>query len=202
MGSNNQTDQYFEGVLQLRNPRDEVIEFIKDTVEARKAVFISKIVKVGNGFDFYLSSQRFLRTLGKMLHERFGGGLKVSSSLHTRDSQKNKDLYRINVFVKLPGFVRGDIVRVEDKVFLVKGFSKNFVSCTDVQTGKKTSLKYDDHDFEVLKKVKTSISKIHPNLEVLHPTTFDSVPVKGSKEHELDENVDVVLVGDSVVLVE
>lgn len=201
MADKDMHDKYFEGVLQLRNASDEAVGFINSVVEARKGVFISKVVKVGNGFDFYLSSQRFLRSLGKLVYERFGGEMKISSSLHTRDSQTSRDLYRINVFIKLPGFVRGDVVKFKDDVFVVQGFSKNLVSCFDIKKGKKVSLKIGD-GFEVLKKVRTTVSKVYPSLEILHPVNFDSVPVNSSKKYELDDEVWVVVVDDSVFLIE
>lgn len=198
---NENNSQYFEGVLQLRNPNEKALEFINGVVGARKGVFFSKIVEEKNGFDFYISSQRFLRSLGKMVHEKFGGELKTSSSLHTRDSQTSKDLYRINIFIRLPNFVKGDIIKVDDKVFKVQGFLKSLVSCKNVRTGKRTHIKFKG-DLEVLKKIKTTVSKIHPQLEVLHPITYDSVPVDSSESFKLGENVKVVIADDLVILVE
>ena len=95
--------EYFEGILQLRNPDKEVIKFIRNQVKKQfdKGIFINKEVNTKNGIDFYLTSKRFLRTLGNKLNKQFKGELKISPQLFSRNKQTSKDIYRINVLFRL-----------------------------------------------------------------------------------------------------
>src|SRR3989344_386669 len=58
--------KYFEGILQLRNPRPEIIVFIKSDVAKQRdrGIYISEEHPEGNGVDFRLTSQRYLQGLG------------------------------------------------------------------------------------------------------------------------------------------
>jgi len=56
-------NDYFEGILQLRNPNDEVISFINSQIKKRTGVFITKEQKGNNGIDFYITSQKYLQAL-------------------------------------------------------------------------------------------------------------------------------------------
>ena len=59
--------KYFEGILQIRNHTDELLEYIRKKVETDKKAIITKELKVMGGVDFYFSSQRYLRSLGKII---------------------------------------------------------------------------------------------------------------------------------------
>ena len=93
--------QYYEAVLQLRNPNKEAVHCIENAINKRKDVFIAKKVKVTNGIDFYISSQRFTKSLGKLLKKSFKGELKESRKLFGFDRQKSKQIYRGTVLFKL-----------------------------------------------------------------------------------------------------
>ena len=62
-------DEYFEGILQVRNPSEEVLDFIAKEVEKKGDVFVAKAKQTQNGIDLYISSQRFLRSIGNKLQE-------------------------------------------------------------------------------------------------------------------------------------
>ena len=102
---------YYQGILQLRNINDEVIRFVNNQIKKRGDVAITKTVRFPDGVDLYITSQKFIRILGKKLKESFGGELKVSAKLHTRNKQ-GKDLYRVNVLFRLLKYKKGDIVSV------------------------------------------------------------------------------------------
>ena len=111
---------YFQGILQLREIDDNVLEFVHDQISKRNDVAITRTVKLPNGVDLYVTSQKYIRTLGKKLMESFGGELKISSKLHTTNRQ-GKELYRVNVLFKLPRFKIGDIVNVKgEQVKLIR----------------------------------------------------------------------------------
>ncbi|MFC1704878.1 NMD3-related protein [Nanoarchaeota archaeon] len=136
-------NQYFEGILQLRNPNSLVIEFVYRQMEEKKGVFISKEVRMTNGVDLYFSSQRFLGNLGRKLQKTFGGELKMNSSLHTKDHLSSKGLYRVNVYFRLPTVKKGDIVTVKGEEFEILGMGKKVIG-KSLETGKKARLEYAD----------------------------------------------------------
>lgn len=135
--------QYYEGILQLRNPNKEVVDFIEKEVEKKENVFITKKEKVRNGIDFYITSQKYLQNLGKKLQNCFGGELKVSSKLFSRDRQTSKGVYRVNVLFRLPGFKKGDIIELRgDKIKVINIGKKVFAK--NLKTGKKVSISFRD----------------------------------------------------------
>ena len=133
---------YFQGILQLRDTNDEVLAFVNNQVKKRGEVAITKTVTLPNGIDLYMTSQKFIRIMGKKLKESFGGELKVSAKLHTRNRQ-GKDLYRVNVLFRLSGHKRGDIVSVRgDKVRLISIGKKIFAK--NMATGKRVTIRSGD----------------------------------------------------------
>ena len=93
--------QYFEGILQLRNPDDELIDFIKNQFENNPHVWIAKEERLKNGIDIYVSSNRFLLALGKKIKKKVKGELKTSKRLYGVDRQTSKLRYRATVLFRL-----------------------------------------------------------------------------------------------------
>ena len=92
---------YFEAVIQIRPHSIPVLDFIKKAVSKRDSVFISRVVSHKYGDDIYISSQRFARSLGKKLKDNFDGELKVTRTLHTRDRQRGRQIYRGTILFRL-----------------------------------------------------------------------------------------------------
>ena len=133
---------YYQGILQLRDINNEIATFVHNQIQKRNDVAVTKTVKFSNGIDMYITSQKFIRMLGKKLRERFGGELKVSSKLHTRNRQ-GKDLYRINVLFKLSKYKIGDVVMIRgDQARLLQIGRKIFAR--DLKTGKKITVRKSD----------------------------------------------------------
>lgn len=133
---------YFQGILQLRDINDEIIRFVLNQIKRRSDAVITKTIKFSNGVDLYITSQKFIRILGKKLKESFGGELKISSRLHTK-SRQGKDLYRVNVLFKLSKYKKGDVVDVRgDKVRLIRIGRKIFAK--NMKTGKKMTIRNSD----------------------------------------------------------
>jgi len=93
--------EYYEGILQLRNPNEEVINFIRNQFKNNEKVWIAKQEKLKTGIDLYVSSNKFLLRLGKKLKKSFKGELKVSRKLHSKDRMTSKTIYRVTVCFKL-----------------------------------------------------------------------------------------------------
>lgn len=134
---------YYEGILQLRNPDKEIIEFIRNEVKRRPSVFISKEEPEGDGIDFYMNSQHFLQNLGKRLQQKFGGELIVSHRNYSKSRQTSKSLYRINVLFRIPAFKKGDIIKVRGEEVEVLNIGRK-VFGRYVKSGRKVQLNYKD----------------------------------------------------------
>lgn len=89
--------QYYEGILQLRNPNKEVINFIGNQFKNNEKVWIAKQQKLKTGIDLYVSSNKFLLVLAKKLKKSFKGELKTSRKLHSRNKLTSKNVYRVTV---------------------------------------------------------------------------------------------------------
>ncbi|MFH0978781.1 MAG: NMD3-related protein [Candidatus Woesearchaeota archaeon] len=114
---------YFEGILQLRNPTEVVIDYVESSGED-----ISQVKKAKNGLDYYFVSQRSLRALGKTLQKSFAGELKTSRTIFTRNRQTGKDVYRVTVLFRCYNIKKGDLVVIRGRQFRVLSVgSKVFV---------------------------------------------------------------------------
>ncbi len=179
----NTNPQYFEGILQLRNVRDEAIDFIDKMVSKTPNVHIAKIAKVRNGLDFYLSSNSFLMKIGKSLNKEFGGIYKKSSTLHTRSKQTSKELYRVTVLIDLPHVFKGEFIVTDTDVIKVTSIDKK-IHGTRLSSGKKTIIDYDKK-LKIVPKMKTIVTKVKPQLEIMHPETYQSVSIIKSSRKDL-----------------
>lgn len=135
--------QYYEGVLQLRNPKKDVIEYLDELVGERENIKIVHQIKIANGIDIYMDNQRYMISIGRKLQNRFGGELKITRKLFTVNRQTGKKIYRVNVLFKIPEFKVGDIIKYKGKEIKIKYIGKK-VFGFDIKTGKKISIKYKD----------------------------------------------------------
>ena len=127
---------YFEGILQLRNPTQDMVDWVKEQIAKDKRAWIAKEEEVTNGIDLYLSSQHYLRALGKVLKQKFVGELKVTATLHTISKSTGKELYRVTVLFRFLGVKIGDLVTVSGEQFKLLRVD-NQVQLKNVATGKK-----------------------------------------------------------------
>lgn len=97
------SDGYFEAVVQIRPVNDAVLDFLVAQVNAHpEKVEISRVVALKEGVDVYLTSQRYARSLGKVLKRRFPTGeLVMTRTLHTFDRLRSKKVYRVTVCFRL-----------------------------------------------------------------------------------------------------
>ena len=99
----NKHEKYYEAIIQLRNPSPELINLINNQLRKNPDAFISTIIPLKDGFDIYISSQRFARNLGNKMKRAFKNSeLKISRKIVTRNRQTSRDVYRATVFFKLP----------------------------------------------------------------------------------------------------
>jgi len=91
--------EYYEAVIQLRPATEEIIRFIKNQCKKRGEA-ITKVVELKTGFDLYITSQKLARTMAPKLKKAFGGEVKVTKKIHTKDRQTSKSLYRATVLFR------------------------------------------------------------------------------------------------------
>lgn len=130
---------YYQGILQLRGINDEILDFVNNQIKKRNDVAVTRIVEFPNGMDLYLTSQKFIRILGKKLKDIFGGELKISSKLHTKNRQ-GKELYRINALFRLSRHKAGDIVSIRGENVRLLSIGRK-IFARELKTGKKVTIR-------------------------------------------------------------
>ncbi len=197
--------QYFEGVLQIRNPDDKVMEFVENELAKRTDLNIAKTVKLKNGIDFYLSSNTFIKRFAQKIYSKFGGEVKTNRKIFTRNKQTSRNVYRFNVLVRLPDFKKGDIVKVKRQLILIKNIKASVINGTDIMTFKPTSFDYRKNEFEIVCRKddikKTTVSRKWPHLEIIHPETYQSVTVKNKADVQPGQNVKVADIDGYIYLI-
>jgi NMD protein affecting ribosome stability and mRNA decay len=192
--------QYFEGILQLRGENKETLErafkYVKNetTKRNKNGVFVNKIDEHKNGFDLYYTRQRYIPIIAQELQEKFGATFATSAQLFTR--KKGKDLYRVNAIVRLPGYGLGSICKYDGRIVQIEKIGR-ITKGRDLMTNKLVVL--NPKEVEVLDVMLHSVevTKHYPQLEVLHPETFQSVSVANCKKSS-QEQMHVVVVSEKV----
>tara|TARA_Y100000310_G_scaffold242934_1_gene247225 strand:- start:22658 stop:23104 length:447 start_codon:yes stop_codon:yes gene_type:complete len=129
---------YYEAILQLRDISQTVLEYVD---KQRDRVVVTKIVKVKNGYDYFLADNIQGRQLSRQLQARFGGEVLITSSLHT--AKDSKELYRTTILFRESPFRKGDVVEYQGEEFVVKGLIKD-IFLQNKKTGKKIHVKYKE----------------------------------------------------------
>ena len=92
---------YYQAIIQLRPAETELVRFVENQISKNKTVFIAKKINLKTGMDYYVSSNKFARVLGKKMKKSFRGILKESRKLHTMDRHTSKKVYRVTVCFRL-----------------------------------------------------------------------------------------------------
>lgn len=134
-------EKYFEGVLQLRNPTDEIVFWVYDTVKKDDRAVIVKETPVRGGVDLYFSSQKYLQSLGKKLNEKFSGELKTTATLHTV-SNTGKSLFRVTVLFRRYNFKKHDIFEEDGEKWQVFAVNRQ-ITIKSQRSGEKKQVPCD-----------------------------------------------------------
>lgn len=119
----NRHDGYFEATIQLRNTGQEVVNYVFGRLESND-VRISKKEWYKHGIDLYVDNSGFARKLGRELQQKFGGMVKTSARIHTRDRMTQKDVYRVTVLFK-QFYSEGEEFNFKGKRYTVVSVGKN-----------------------------------------------------------------------------
>ena len=113
---------YYEAILQIRTKQKSVLDVavekvFKDIDSAPAEFFSTESGPVKGGFDFQLSSSERARSLARELMLQFGGHVNETNTLVGR--KDGRDLLRHTFGVRLPSFLVGDYLLLQDKVYKV-----------------------------------------------------------------------------------
>jgi NMD protein affecting ribosome stability and mRNA decay len=204
--------QYFEGILQIRGSnkeRDKVINMELDR-EAKNGNVANKTVNYPNGIDLYMTHRRSLPKLAQRIVESIGGLYTLNAKLFSVNHMTGKEIYRLNVLLELPEFDAGDVFLFKGKYVVIVSFGKK-ITARNLLTNKKIMFPYvefkkiKEKDSESVKKLdtyKTTIIRLHPNQEVLHPENYQPVKVLNQiDDAKEDQKVKIILVDKGAIIV-
>ena len=135
---------YYESIIQIRakdrhptqkeiNQCEKIIFDLIDKIGKRDPLaFVSKIEILREGYDIYVGSKSTAKQISKSIVRVLGGDIIESPKLVGRHGGKN--IYRITFSVRLPKYLRGDILQLGDKIILVDHKGKK-ISGLDLKTG-------------------------------------------------------------------
>ena len=192
--------QYYEAVLQVRSNNydilDKSIEHLQKRVEnlRHRGMFINQVERLDDGYDLYVTNKSIAQNLGRELQDLFGGEYRSSSRLFSKSRQTSKNIYRLALFVRLPGFEKSDIILVDDKVYKVDKLGSK-ITLLDLLKSNHLIIDFSKLDYAVLKKHVTYVARTHPYLEVINPYDFQSSMVRNhpTNSFELGQEVKVVV---------
>ncbi len=185
---------YFEGIVQIRAdkrlPTKEELKRcleIAEEVSARsqekgdRLAFIAKTEELAEGVDVYVGLIKLGKQICRAVIDAYGGRFTESPKLV---GQKNGvDLYRITYSLRLPEFVRGDIISADGAIIEVQGCGKH-VSGIDLETGKRFLENFNDlMDVKKLGRKDDAVPAVlvaaeGKTIQVLDPHTYETITVK------------------------
>ena len=113
---------YYEAILQIRTKQKSVLDaavekVFKDIESSPSEFFSTENGLAKGGFDFQLSSTERARSLARELMIQFGGHVNETNTLVGR--KDGRDLLRHTFGVRLPSFLVGDYLLMQEKVYRV-----------------------------------------------------------------------------------
>ena len=185
---------YFEGIVQIRaDKRIPTSEELRKCIEIAQDVaarsrergdrlaFIAQVLELDEGIDLYVGAMKLGKQICRAIIDVFGGKFLEYPKLV---GQKNGvDLYRITFALRLPEFVRGDIISVGDKVIEIHNCGKH-VSGIDLETGKRFMENFNDLiDVKKLSRKQDAVPAVlvadeGRTIQVMDPDTYESVTIK------------------------
>jgi len=185
---------YFEGIVQIRAdkriPTSEELgncTRIAEDVASRSRMkgdrlsFIANTLELDEGVDYYVGSMKLGKQICRAIIDVYGG--KFSESPKLVGQKNGVDLYRITFALRLPEFVRGDIIGVGDKVIEVQNCGKH-VSGIDLETGKRFMENFNDlMDVKKLSRKQDAVPAVlvadeKKTIQVLDPETYETITIK------------------------
>jgi nonsense-mediated mRNA decay protein 3 len=200
---NKMMGNYYEGTLQVRtrdrkmpeDQREEILERILKMMDEHtkdnRELFISKINRLTTkegGVDVILSSSVVGKSIAHELADQYAAEVKETAKLVTQ--KQGKDLYRVTFLVRLPAYRFGDIVRYENKMFLVGALRANSTKLTNLKTAQAVTVSNSDMiSAKVVGRKEDMLEAVIVNetdreVQVMHPTSFKTFDLKKPPKFE------------------
>jgi len=196
-------ENYFEGVLQLRNCSQEVINKLIQLLKEyeSRGMFTNKVTALDKeNLDIKLSKQKYIKTLAKDLQKVFGGTIQNDAKLFSYNPMRSKNIYRVNVTYTAFPFTKGMLLSDNyGTIYRVASVHK-IATIENVRT--KESKKMDAITAKEYKRLipqKVQITRRGETTYALHPTTFQEVTIQGSVG---SKETKVYVVGDELFSLE
>ena len=186
---------YFEAVIQIRGTnrqpsKEELSECRKLTSatleqldrKGDKLAFVSDIVELKEGTDYYIGSTNAARQLCRRIIDLYGGT--VSESYTLAGMKDGKEAYRTTFAMRLPEFKKGDVIYYDGKVIEIRNCARRitgicladgsgFFEESDVM---KNVIRLGNVDEDAMDAV--LISEEGNAVQVLDPVTFETVTIR------------------------
>lgn len=139
---------YYEAILQLRGGKgerlDSLLDYGLDLIKRAPSrnVFLTRMERIKEGYDLFISDKQYARSLSRRLIERYGGTLKETS--HLVGMKKGNELYRVTISVRIPDFQKGDVISSNGSLFLVEGVKGDVATLLDIESDSLSKSKLPD----------------------------------------------------------
>jgi nonsense-mediated mRNA decay protein 3 len=204
---------YFEGIVQIRADKriptseelgkcTQIAEDVasRSRMKGDRLAFIANILELDEGVDYYVGEMKLGKQICRAIIDVYGGKFLESPKLV---GQKNGvDLYRITFALRLPEFVKGDIISVGDKVIEVQNCGKH-VTGIDLETGKRFMENFNDLiDVKKLGRKQDAIPAVlvaneERTIQVLDPDTYETITIKRPEFLSAEQGNEVKIVKTS-----
>lgn len=175
-----QDEKYYQGVLQLRNASNTILETVLHHIQslASKGIAINKTVPEPPNYDLYMNDRKAIISIARKIQSQFGGKLLEDARHFSYDWLKSKNIYRTNITLFLFSQVKHDVVsNRQGRLFRVLSVQQK-MTLKAYDTAELVTVDAQEQDqYSVLPKKTIEVSSFIPSLSCIHPLTFQPVPV-------------------------
>lgn len=193
------TGNYFEATLQVRangrpmleSERQEVTKAVMDFMDKEGAkdssVFLTKLDELRTGVDFFLSSTAAAKGLQKRLSKTYGAP--TTDAMKVVGRQEGKDVVRSTFLVRLPDWRCGDVLEMDEHLYLVSNIDVTRVGTVDLSSRQTVVFQvqnikhYGIHRREDITFQAVLVSAYGRELSVMDPLTYETKAVVVPKDH-------------------
>ena len=182
---------YHEAIVQIRADNrvlskkelEQIDIYVVNLVEVlrakgNRALFITDVGEEHGGLNYYLSEKGAGLVVAKSIKDQYGGVIKQSSkNIGMRDS---KQLYRVTYLVRLPSFVKGDFLKINNSFFLVNSVHSNKVKMINLESWEESI-----NDIKSIHKIKVVGGQELLKDMILVSQTNEEIQIMDSKNYEI-----------------
>jgi len=197
--------KYFEGILQVRNASNEVLDFIKNDLAKNrsKGFHINKetyIDDTGLNVDYFYTNKGYMRIVAEKLKNHFGAVLKQNAQLFSINWETSKNIYRLNILVELPKYHKNDVIKIGTQLFKIVSMDEK-IHVLNLENNSKTLIAHKD-SYDVLKPVEVMLIKKYPEFEILDPNTYYQARLMNPSENlQINQKIHVIIDGGEAWMV-